>query len=94
MKKKGLENWLPDSPDQFSGPARDQVNVNGIIIKADIYVSDWEYVPLFDRLFSFPWQPLTKYKYTPTAYFLPDGSVLVSFQTLQKILKDLHGQGS
>lgn len=44
---------------------------------------------IIERLFSFPWRPLDRYKlvYCPTAYILQDGTIVISPKTKELIDK-------
>lgn len=61
----------------------------GLRIVVDPYMSDSALVKLTwrERLFSLPWRPWTKYKtvHFSKAYFLSDGSIAVSPETMGKL---------
>ncbi len=58
-------------------------------VQIDSHISDlhMEKRTWHERLFTLPWEPLTKYKavYCPAAYILKDGTVVVSPRTYKRL---------
>lgn len=68
----------------FVGAHRGPFELNGWIIVVDLFISDFEYRPLKERLFSWPWKPWEKYCYRPKC-FVCDNKVLVTVRTYDKL---------
>lgn len=57
-----------------------RMQMGGFEIVGDVHVSDIERRSWRERLFSRPWRPLKKTKYSPTAYIVGN-QIIVSIQT-------------
>jgi hypothetical protein len=71
----------------------DLLSIQGLEIVPDRHVSDYELTKRSwaQRWFTTPWQPWRKYEsqYKPAMYIVSNGSVLVSYQTKELIMRAL-----
>lgn len=90
----GMDAWLPvDNINYFSVDRRMEIVLkNGTKIISDYFVSDYERIPLLDRIFSWPWRPFKTHRHSPRAYILSDNNIIVSLNTLCKIKEELKNE--
>lgn len=89
-----MKDWLDtDKREPFFGLDRDpMVKLDDVEVRPSSYVSDVRTRGWRERLFTFPFRPLTKYVPSHTAFLVGKNQVLVSWQTFRKIRDAVSGR--